>query len=176
MERRIVSQLLTLMDDLKPDSRVVVLGATNRAAALDAALRRFGRFDREIDLGIPDAAERLEILRIKTKGVRLASEVNLWKVADETHGYCGADLAQLCTEAAMLCVRERAGEIDVDADEVDPKMLASLVVTNAHLTTALDKTAPSSLRDKVCPFRPQHQLCATRTDVRTHWHARGHLA
>jgi len=148
VERRIVSQLLTLMDGIKPSSHVIVMAATNRPAVLDPALRRFGRFDREIDLGIPDGDGRLSILQRKCKDMRLSAEVDLVKVADDTHGYCGADLSQLVTEAAMQCVRERAGEIDVDADDVDPEVLSSFLITNAHLTSAMDKTAPSSLRDK----------------------------
>jgi len=146
MERRLVSQLLTLMDSMK--GHVIVMGATNRPAILDVALRRFGRFDREIDLGIPDADGRLSILQKKSKGMRFSADVDLAKIAEDTHGYCGADLAQLATEAAMQCVRERAGEIDVDAEDVDPAILESLVITQAHITHAMDKTAPSSLRDK----------------------------
>jgi len=147
VERRIVSQLLTLMDGIKPSSHVIVLAATNRPTVLDSALRRFGRFDREIDLGIPDEAGRLNILIKKAKTMRLHPEVDLDKVAEDTHGYCGADLSQLVTEAAMQCVRERAGEIDVDAEDVDPEVLESFTITNSHLATAMEKCAPSSLRD-----------------------------
>ena len=118
VERRIVSQLLTLMDGLK--GHVIVIGATNRPAVLDVALRRFGRFDREIDLGIPDEPGRLQILTKKSANMRMHPEVDLAKIAEDTHGYAGADLSQLVTEAAMQCVRERAGEIDVDAEDVDP--------------------------------------------------------
>jgi len=148
VEKRIVSQLLTLMDGLKPTSHVIVLGATNRPAVLDVALRRFGRFDREIDLGIPDQDGRLQILQSKSRNMRLSAEVDLAKIAEDTHGYCGADLAQLVTEAAMTCVRERAGEIDVDAEDVDPAVLESFQVQPKHLAAAMEKTAPSSLRDK----------------------------
>ena len=148
MEKRIVSQLLTLMDGLEDNSRVVVMGATNRPIMLDPALRRFGRFDREIDLGIPTQEGRLEILQIKTKGMRLAEDVNLEKVAEDTHGYAGADLSQLCTEAAMECVRSYSHLIDVDADDVEEEILEQLVITNEHLAKAMGKTSPSSLRDK----------------------------
>lgn len=148
MERRIVSQLLTLMDGIKPTSHVIVIGATNRPSILDSALRRFGRFDREIDLGIPDAAGRLQILTKKAKGMRFSAEVDLVHIADDTHGYAGADLSQLVTEAAMQCVRERAGDIDVDAEDVDPEVLNALMITPDHIKFAMDKTAPSSLRDK----------------------------
>lgn len=147
VERRIVSQLLTLMDGIKPSSHVIVLAATNRAGVLDTALRRFGRFDREIDLGIPDTDGRLSILQRKAKTMQLHPDVDLAKVAEDTHGYCGADLSQLVTEAAMQCVRERAGDIDVDAEDVDPEILSALTITNAHLLAAMDKCAPSSLRD-----------------------------
>ena len=132
VERRIVSQLLTLMDGLKQRAHVVVIGATNRPNSMDPALRRFGRFDRELDLGIPDGIGRLEILQVKTKKMRLSAEVDLLQISDDTHGYTGADLAQLVTEAAMQCVRERAGEIDVDADDVPTELLESMVVTNEH--------------------------------------------
>jgi len=148
LERRIVSQLLTLMDGIKPTSQVVVLGATNRANIIDPALRRFGRFDREIDLGTPDADGRYEILQIKTKRMRLSADVDLRQIADDTHGYAGADLGQLATEAAMQCVREKAGDIDVDADDVDPNFLDMLMVLPSHFEWAMAKTAPSSLRDK----------------------------
>jgi len=148
LERRIVSQLLTLMDGIKPTSRVIVLAATNRANIIDSALRRFGRFDREIDLGTPDANGRLEILQIKTKAIRFSSEVDLQQIADDTHGYVGADLGQLVTEAAMQCVREKASRIDIDAEDVHPELLETLTVMPPHLAEAMRKTAPSSLRDK----------------------------
>jgi len=148
VERRIVSQLLTLMDGLGPQSRVMVVAATNRPSVIDPALRRFGRFDREVDLGIPDHDGRLAILQIKAKTMRLADEVDLEQVAADTHGYTGADLGQLVTEAAMQTVRERAGEIDVDADDVPAELLEAMVVTNEHFRAAMQKCAPSSLRDK----------------------------
>ena len=142
VERRIVSQLLTLMDGLK--GHVIVIGATNRPAVLDVALRRFGRFDREIDLGIPDEPGRLQILTKKSANMRMHPEVDLAKIAEDTHGYAGADLSQLVTEAAMQCVRERAGEIDVDAEDVDPAVRnskqASTQGHHHHLTTPLTHT------------------------------------
>ena len=95
VERRIVSQLLTLMDGLKSRGQVVVMGATNRPNSIDGALRRFGRFDREIDIGVPDETGRMEILRIHTKNMKLAEDVDLAAIAKDTHGYVGADLAQL---------------------------------------------------------------------------------
>uniref|UniRef100_A0AC34RRL6 Uncharacterized protein n=1 Tax=Panagrolaimus sp. JU765 TaxID=591449 RepID=A0AC34RRL6_9BILA len=99
VERRIVSQLLTLMDGLK--EHVIIIAATNRPNSIDPALRRFGRFDREIDIGIPDAIGRLEILRIHTKNMKLDDDVDLYQVANECHGYVGADLALVCQEAAF---------------------------------------------------------------------------
>jgi len=148
VERRIVSQLLTLMDGLKPTSNVLVIGATSRPANLDTALRRFGRFDREIDLGIPDEDGRFQILQLKTQNMRLHPDVDLAKIAEDSHGYSGADLAQLVTEAAMQCVREHSGDIDVDADDVDPEILKSLMITDDNLKKAMSKCSPSSLRDK----------------------------
>ena len=105
VERRIVSQLLTLMDGLKQRSHVIIMAATNRPNSIDPALRRFGRFDREVDIGIPDATGRLEVLRIHTKNMKLADDVDLEQVANETHGYVGSDVASLCSEAAMQQVR-----------------------------------------------------------------------
>merc|ERR1712138_258754 len=104
VERRIVSQLLTLMDGLKARSHIIVIGATNRPNSVDTALRRFGRFDRELDIGVPDDNGRLEVLRIHTKNMKLAPNVQLQSLASNTHGYVGADLAQLCTEAALTCI------------------------------------------------------------------------
>jgi transitional endoplasmic reticulum ATPase len=109
VERRIVSQLLTLMDGLKSRAHVIVMGATNRPNTIDTALRRFGRFDREIDIGIPDATGRLEILRIHTKNMKLSGDVDMEAIAADTHGHVGADLAALCTEAALQCIREKNG-------------------------------------------------------------------
>mmetsp|Transcript_83860 Transcript_83860/g.115771 ORF Transcript_83860/g.115771 Transcript_83860/m.115771 type:complete len:619 (-) Transcript_83860:410-2266(-) len=149
MEKRIVSQLLTLLDGMKANKRVIVLAATSRPSNIDPALRRFGRFDRELALPAPDAAGRLSILQAKTKRVRMAPDANLEQLAEDTHGYSGADLAQLVTEAAMQCVREKAGLIDVDAEDIEQEMLDSMVVTTAHLNYALSRTSPSSLRDKL---------------------------
>ena len=94
------------MDGIKPRQNVLVLAATNRPNALDASLRRFGRFDREIQLKVPDLAGRIAILRLKTRKIRLCDDVDFAYIADNTSGFVGADLAQLCTEAAMLCLRE----------------------------------------------------------------------
>ncbi|BFG29826.1 hypothetical protein CerSpe_161000 [Prunus speciosa] len=149
VERRIVSQLLTLMDGLKSRAHVIVIGATNRPNSIDPALRRFGRFDREIDIGVPDEVGRLEVLRIHTKNMKLAEEVNLEKIAKDTHGYVGADLAALCTEAALQCIREKMDVIDLEDEEIDAEILNSMAVTNEHLQTALGSSNPSALRETV---------------------------
>ncbi|XAR50214.1 Vesicle-fusing ATPase [Bertholletia excelsa] len=149
VERRIVSQLLTLMDGLKSRSHVIVMGATNRPNSIDPALRRFGRFDREIDIGVPDEVGRLEVLRIHTKNMKLAEDVDLEKVAKETHGYVGADLAALCTEAALQCIREKMDVIDLEDETVDAEVLNSMAVTNEHFLTALGASNPSALRETV---------------------------
>uniref|UniRef100_A0ACD5VEN9 Uncharacterized protein n=1 Tax=Avena sativa TaxID=4498 RepID=A0ACD5VEN9_AVESA len=149
VERRIVSQLLTLMDGMKARAHVIVMGATNRPNSIDPALRRFGRFDREIDIGVPDEVGRLEVLRIHTKNMKLDVDVNLEVVAKDTHGYVGADLAALCTEAALQCIREKMDVIDLEDDTIDAEILNSMAVTNDHLKTALVGTNPSALRETV---------------------------
>jgi transitional endoplasmic reticulum ATPase len=149
VERRIVSQLLTLMDGLKSRAHVVVMAATNRPNSIDPALRRFGRFDREIDIGIPDAIGRLEILRIHTKNMKLDDDVDLEQVASESHGFVGADLAQLSTEAAMQTIREKMDVIDLEDDEIDAEILNSMAVTQAHFRFALELQNPSALRETV---------------------------
>merc|ERR1711968_184924 len=128
VEKRIVSQLLTLMDGMKGRSQTVVIGATNRPNTIDAALRRFGRFDRELDIGVPDDNGRLEILRIHTKNMKLAPDVRLEEVATNTHGFVGADLAQLCTEAALTCIREKMDLIDIDEETIDAEILDAMAV------------------------------------------------
>uniref|UniRef100_A0AAR2KM96 vesicle-fusing ATPase n=1 Tax=Pygocentrus nattereri TaxID=42514 RepID=A0AAR2KM96_PYGNA len=127
VERRIVSQLLTLMDGLKQRVHVVVMAATNRPNSVDPALRRFGRFDREIDIGIPDSTGRLEILQIHTKNMKLADDVDLERV--NTHGHVGADLAALCSEAALQAIRKKMTLIDLEDDTIDADLLNSLAVT-----------------------------------------------
>jgi len=147
VERRIVSQLLTLMDGLKSRAHVIVIGATNRQNAIDPALRRFGRFDREIDIGVPDEIGRMEILRIHTKNMKLDKDVDLEQVAKETHGHVGADLASLCTEAALQCIREKMDVIDLEDDEIDAEVLDSMSVTMDHFRVALGVSNPSALRE-----------------------------
>ncbi|CAA2990096.1 cell division cycle 48 homolog [Olea europaea subsp. europaea] len=149
VERRIVSQLLTLMDGLKSRAHVIVMGATNRPNSIDPALRRFGRFDREIDIGIPDEVGRLEVLRIHTKNMKLSDEVDLERIAKDTHGYVGADLAALCTEAALQCIREKMDVIDLEDDSIDAEILNFMALTNEHFQTALGTSNPSALRETV---------------------------
>jgi len=149
VERRIVSQLLTLMDGLKSRSHVIVMGATNRPNSIDAALRRFGRFDREIDIGVPDEVGRLECLRIHTKNMKLDEEVDLERISRDTHGFVGADLAALCTEAALQCIREKMDVIDLEDDTIDAEVLNSMAVTNDHFSSALGTSNPSALRETV---------------------------
>jgi len=149
VERRIVSQLLTLMDGLKARSHVIVMGATNRPNSIDPALRRFGRFDREIDIGIPDTIGRLEILRIHTKNMKLDESVDLESIAQECHGYVGSDLAALCTEAALQCIREKMDLIDIEDEKIDTKVLESMSVTQDHFRTALGHGGPSAIRETV---------------------------
>merc|ERR1719264_2419169 len=149
VERRIVSQLLTLMDGLKQRAHVVVIGATNRPNSMDPALRRFGRFDREIDIGVPDENGRLEIFRIHTRNMKLDDDVDPEAVARDTHGFVGADMAALCTEAAMQCIREKMDLIDIDEDTIDAEVLDSMAVTQAHFRHSLGVSNPSSLSETV---------------------------
>merc|ERR1712168_1298406 len=149
VERRIVSQLLTLMDGLKQRSHVIVMAATNRPNSIDPALRRFGRFDREVDIGIPDAVGRLEVLRIHTKNMKLGDDVDLEQIAQETHGYVGADLAALCSEAALQQIREKMDLIDLEDESIDAEVLDALAVTQANFRFALGSSSPSALRETV---------------------------
>ena len=149
VERRVVSQLLTLMDGLKARSNIVIMAATNRPNSIDPALRRFGRFDREVDIGIPDATGRLEILRIHTKNMKLGDDVDLEKIAAETHGYVGSDVASLCSEAAMQQIREKMDLIDLDEDTIDAEVLDSLGITMDNFRFALGTSNPSALRETV---------------------------
>jgi transitional endoplasmic reticulum ATPase len=147
-EKRVVSQLLTLMDSLKPSSNVMVIGATNRPNVIESALRRPGRFDRELEIVVPDEEGRLEILKIKTKDMQLGTDVDLFQIARDTHGYVGADLQQLTLEAALQCIRSNIGNLNVDSDEPIPdETLEILRVTNDHFNHALSVCDPSTLRD-----------------------------
>ncbi|CAF4417915.1 unnamed protein product, partial [Rotaria magnacalcarata] len=149
IERRIVSQLSTFMDGLKQRSHVIVMAATNRLDSIDPALRRFGRFDREVDIGIPDAVGRLEILRIHTKNMKLADDVDLVQIGNETRGYVGADLKSLCSEAAIQQIREKMDVIDLEEDTIDAEVIDSLAVTQDNFRFALNQLTSPFLRDIV---------------------------
>lgn len=149
VERRVVAQLLTLMDGLKGRGHVVVLAATNRPNSIDTALRRFGRFDRELDIGVPDEVGRMEILRIHTKNMKLSQDVDLSEVAKQTHGFVGSDIAALCTEAALQCIREKMDMIDIEDETIDAEVLDAMSVCNEHFRFAQGQTNPSSLRETV---------------------------
>eukprot|EP00956_Cyclotella_meneghiniana_P035793 scaffold118286_cov76-Cyclotella_meneghiniana.AAC.1 len=147
-EKRIVSQLLTLMDSLKPNSNVIVIGATNRPNVIESALRRPGRFDRELEIAIPDEDGRFEILQIKMKDMKTSPDVDLFQIARDTHGFIGADLQQLTLEAALECIRSNIQNMDVDSEEPIPDdVLDQLVVTNDHFMHALSVCDPSTLRE-----------------------------
>ncbi|MDF2957922.1 MAG: AAA+-type ATPase [Candidatus Alkanophagales archaeon MCA70_species_1] len=146
VERRVVAQLLALMDGLETRGQVVVIGATNRPNAIDPALRRPGRFDREIEIGIPDRNGRYEILQIHTRGMPLADDVDLKRLADMTHGFVGADLASLCKEAAMHALRRILPEINLD-EEIPAEVIERLKVTRRDFEEALKNIEPSALRE-----------------------------
>jgi transitional endoplasmic reticulum ATPase len=146
-ERRVVAQLLALMDGLEGRGKVVVIGATNRPNALDPAIRRPGRFDREIEIGIPDKEGRLEILQIHTRGMPLADDVDLVQLANMTHGYVGADLAALSREAAMRALRKVLPSIDLEAETIPLDVLNSLRVTMGDFMSAYREMQPSTLRE-----------------------------
>ena len=145
-ERRTVAQLLTLMDGLKSRGQVVVIGATNRPDSLDPALRRPGRFDREIEIGVPDSEERKEVLEIHTRNMPLSEDVDLDKIANTTHGFVGADLESLCKEAAMRVVRRILPEIQND-EEIPKEVMEKIVVTGDDFKNAQKEIQPSALRE-----------------------------
>ena len=147
VERRIVAQLLGLMDGLKARGQVVVIGATNRPGALDPALRRPGRFDREIEIGVPDRNGRLETLQIHTHGMPLAKDVDLERLSDVTHGFVGADLQALCKEAAMRALRKILPEIDLESKTLPPNVVEKLEVSMANFIDALKDVEPSAMRE-----------------------------
>jgi len=147
VERRIVAQLLTLMDGLQERGQVIVIAATNRIGALDPALRRPGRFDREIRIPVPDARGRLEILRIHTRGMPLAPDVDLERIAAETHGFVGSDLALLVKEAALSALRRVLPQIEERQMEVPPEILGQLTVTQEDFQAARQVVEPSALRE-----------------------------
>ncbi len=147
VERRVVAQLLSLMDGLEERGEVIVIGATNRVDALDPALRRGGRFDREIEVGVPDKDGRKEILQVHTRGMPLSESVDLDRYAENTHGFVGADIAQLAKEAAMNALRRIRPELDLEEDEIDAETLERLEVTEEDFKHALKGIEPSALRE-----------------------------
>ena len=148
VERRVVSQILTMMDGLKARGKVIVVGATNRVNAIDPALRRPGRFDREIEIGVPNKEGRLAILKIHTRGMPLTKDVDLVKLAQVTHGFVGADLESLTKEAAMNVLRKLLPEMKLDSEEqISPQILEKLVITAQDFTDALRVVRPSAMRE-----------------------------
>jgi transitional endoplasmic reticulum ATPase len=147
VERRIVAQLLSLMDGMSSRGKVVVIGATNRVNAIDPALRRPGRFDREIEIGVPDRNGRLEILQIHTRGMPLAKDVNLDKLADISHGFVGADLQALAKEAAMRALRRVLPEIDLSSESIPAETLRKIIVTMQDFTDVIKEMEPSAMRE-----------------------------
>ncbi|MDY6965353.1 MAG: CDC48 family AAA ATPase [Halobacteriota archaeon] len=146
VERRVVAQLLSLMDGLQVRGQVVVIAATNRANALDEALRRGGRFDREIEIGIPDRNGRCQILQVHTRGMPLSEDVDLNEFGDITHGFVGADIASLCKESAMHALRRILPEIDIEK-EIPPEVIERLMVTKEDFYEALRNIEPSAMRE-----------------------------
>lgn len=147
VEKRVVAQLLAVMDGLKTRGKVVVIGATNRPNAIDPALRRPGRFDREIEIGVPSRKARLEILQIHTRGMPIAEGVNLDELADLSHGFVGADLAALVREAAMSSIRRVLPEIDLAVRSIPAEILNKMTVTADDFNNALREMSPSALRE-----------------------------
>ena len=147
VERRVVAQLLTMMDGLEERGQVVVIGATNRVDAIDAALRRPGRFDREIEIGVPSELDRIEILKIHTRGMPLAEDVKIENLSQQTHGFVGADLAALAREAAIRALRRYLPDLDLDAEEVPAEVLDSLRVLASDFRSAQRDVGPSAMRE-----------------------------
>ena len=147
VEKRVVAQLLALMDGLKSRGQVIVIGATNIPASIDPALRRPGRFDREIVISVPDKTGRLEILQIHTRGMPLAENVDLERLAAVTHGFVGADMMALCREAAMSCLRQALPVIDFPGAELPYEELVRLEVSMDHFLEALNEIEPSAIRE-----------------------------
>ena len=147
VERRVVAQLLALMDGLESRGEIIVIGATNIPNTIDPALRRPGRFDREVEIGIPDAKGRLEVLQIHSRGMPLADNVNLEKLAQITHGFVGADLEALCREAAMACLRIIFPNMDFAVENIPYEQILELEVSMDHFMEALKMVEPSAIRE-----------------------------
>ena len=147
VERRVVAQLLTMMDGLEARGQVVVIAATNRVDSVDPALRRPGRFDREIEIGVPDEVGRKEIMQIHTRGMPLSDDVSLGHLAGETHGFVGADIESLTKEAAMKALRRYLPEIDLDEEDIPPSLIDRMIVKREDFRGALNEVEPSAMRE-----------------------------
>jgi transitional endoplasmic reticulum ATPase len=147
VERRVVAQLLTMMDGLEARGQVIVIAATNRVDAIDPALRRPGRFDREIEIAVPDEAGRREILQIHTRGMPLSDDVDLSAMAEDTHGFVGADIESLTKEAAMRALRRYLPEIDLDEEDIPPSLIDRMIIKRDDFRGALNEVEPSAMRE-----------------------------
>jgi transitional endoplasmic reticulum ATPase len=147
VERRVVSQMLSLMDGLEARGKVIVIAATNRPNAIDPALRRPGRFDREIEIKVPDKKGRKDILAIHSRNMPLSDDVNVEKISSVSHGYVGADLEYLCKEAAMKCLRRLLPELNMEEEKLPPETLDKLIVNNDDFQKALIEVTPSGMRE-----------------------------
>ncbi len=147
VERRVVAQLLALMDGLEARGNVIVIGASNRVNAIDPALRRPGRFDREIEIGVPDKKGRFEILQIHSRGMPLSKDVDLKRLSEITHGYSGADISALCREAAMKALRRYLPKINLEEEHIPPTILEEMEVNYNDFTTAYREITPTAMRE-----------------------------
>lgn len=147
VERRVVAQLLTLLDGMQGRDNVVVIGATNRQDAIDPALRRPGRFDREIEIGVPDKNGRAEIIEIHTRGMPISDDFDVDWLLDNTHGFVGADISALVRESAMKALRRYLPEIDLDEEQIPPEVLEKMAVIMADFKMAIKEVEPSALRE-----------------------------
>ncbi len=147
VEKRVVGQLLALMDGIADRGDVVVMGATNRPDSIDPALRRPGRFDREVQIGVPNPEARLEILQIHTRGMPISSDVDLEKLASELYGYTGADLRALCREAALKALRKYSPGLDDEPDQFPPNLIESMQVTSQDFKEASKEIVPTAMRE-----------------------------
>ena len=147
VERRVVAQLLSLMDGMGSRGNIIVIGATNRPNAIDPALRRPGRFDREIEIGVPDKAGRNEVLQIHTRNMPLAEDIDLKRLSDVTHGYTGADMASLCREAAMKALRRYIPEFNLEEERIPPEILEKMLVIMDDFLSAYREITPTAMRE-----------------------------
>ncbi|MGH9990760.1 MAG: AAA family ATPase, partial [Nitrososphaera sp.] len=147
VEKRVVAQLLALMDGMFERGQVIVLGATNRSESLDPALRRPGRFDREIEIGVPNVEGRLEILQIHTRGMPLSEDIDLQELAARFHGYTGADIKALCREAAMKALRRCLPEIELEGEKISPEILEGMVITDGDFKEGMKEIIPTAMRE-----------------------------